>query len=138
MAAGKGFDRVNLDEVALTAVRAHGGRGEIGFARIVEAAHVAGPLHFIDLAVVPPGSSIGSHRHRSDEEEFYLVLEGEGSMVRDGRPERVSAGDLLRNPPSGAHELHNTGSDPLRLFVFELAVVGNDTPSGPGAPGGRG
>jgi mannose-6-phosphate isomerase-like protein (cupin superfamily) len=119
---GTGVDRWNLEELALDDVVAHGGEGRIQFARIAESGAIAGGCNFIDHAVVPPGASIGRHRHAADEEEFYLVLEGEGRMWRNGESFTVEAGDLVRNPPGGEHGLVNTGAGPLRLFVFELRV----------------
>jgi len=74
------------------------------------------------VALLPPGASIGLHRHRDDEEEFYLVLEGTGTMRCDGEEFPVRPGELVRNPPGGAHTLRNTGDVPLRIFVFEVAV----------------
>jgi mannose-6-phosphate isomerase-like protein (cupin superfamily) len=112
--------RCNLEELATAAVRAHGGEGEIHFARVADATAFAGACNFIDYAVLPPGVSIGRHRHADDEEELYLVLDGTGEMWRDGERFAVRAGDLIRNRPGGEHGLRNTGAMPLRLFVIEL------------------
>ena len=116
------FDRLNLDEVPLSDTQAHGGEGLIRFARLCHEGQSSGLCHFIDLAEIPPGSSIGRHRHGPDEEEFYLVLKGQGVMWRNGEEFPVRAGDLIRNPPSGEHSLYNSGPDPLRIFVFEVSV----------------
>jgi mannose-6-phosphate isomerase-like protein (cupin superfamily) len=118
-----GFVRCNLGDLMLSAVRAHGGDGEIGFARVAEAAAFAGSCNFIDYAELAPGVSIGKHRHASDEEELYLVLEGHGEMWRDGEVFTVRTGELVRNAPGGEHGLRNTGSGVLRLFVIELRAV---------------
>ena len=116
------FSRCNLDALPLTSVRAHEGEGEIHFCRIADAASLAGGCNFIDLAIVPPGATIGRHRHAATEEEFYLVLAGRAQMVRNGEAITVGPGDLVRNPPSGEHELRALGPDPVRLFVFEVRV----------------
>jgi mannose-6-phosphate isomerase-like protein (cupin superfamily) len=120
---GMVFTRCNLSEVALVRVCAHGGDGEIEFARIAGADAFAGGCNFVDLAVVPPGASIGRHRHADDEEELYLVLDGAGTLWRDGEELKVRAGDLIRNRPGGEHGLRNTGTAPLRLFVIELRAA---------------
>jgi mannose-6-phosphate isomerase-like protein (cupin superfamily) len=120
---GTGLDRCNLHQAALAEVVAHGGEGRIQFARIAGSGALAGACNFIDYAVVPPGASIGRHRHAQDEEELYLVLEGSGRMWRNGETFAVRAGDLVRNPPGGEHGLECTGDGPLRLFVFELRVA---------------
>lgn len=117
------FDRCNLRQLALAEVQAHGGEGVIRFARIADAGALAGACNFLDYAELPPGASIGHHRHAPDEEELYLVLEGEGAMWRDGERFAVRGGDLVRNRAGGEHGLANTGTIPLRLFVFELRVV---------------
>jgi mannose-6-phosphate isomerase-like protein (cupin superfamily) len=117
------FVRCNLGELALSEVRAHGGDGAIRFARIAEAAAFAGGCNFIDYAELPPGASIGRHRHADDEEELYLVLEGTGAMSRDDQRFEVRAGDLVRNRPGGEHGLRNTGTGVLRLFVIELRAL---------------
>ena len=116
------FVRCNLEELELRSVCAHDGDGEIRFARVADATALGGNCNFIDFAVVPPGASIGRHRHRADEEEFYLVLSGAGRMFRDGEELVVGPGDLVRNRPGGEHGLRALGDEPLRLFVFEVRV----------------
>jgi mannose-6-phosphate isomerase-like protein (cupin superfamily) len=118
-----GLDRCNLGALPLASLRAHGGEGEIRLARVADGRALAGALHFIDLAVLPPGTSIGRHRHPETEEELYLVLAGEGEMWRDGEVFRVGPGDLVRNRPGGSHGLANVGRDELRVFVFAAAVA---------------
>jgi nucleoside-diphosphate-sugar epimerase/quercetin dioxygenase-like cupin family protein len=120
--AGPMLDRCNLGALRLERVRAHGGEGEIGLARVASQGALAGACAFIDLAVLPPGTSIGRHRHAVTDEELYLVLGGEGEMWRDGEVFRVGSGDLVRNPPGARHGLVNVGRDDLRVFVFDLAV----------------
>ena len=50
------------------------------------------------------------------------MLEGTGSMWRDGVEFPVGPGDLVRNLPGGSHGLVNTGGVDLRVFVFEVKV----------------
>jgi mannose-6-phosphate isomerase-like protein (cupin superfamily) len=116
------FHRANLGATVVTPVCAHDGIGEISFARLLTNSDVAGAVNFIDLATLPPGSSIGDHRHQSDEEEYYLVLAGQGTMSQDGETFAVTEGDLIRNPPGASHGLLNDGTVDLRLFVFEVRV----------------
>jgi mannose-6-phosphate isomerase-like protein (cupin superfamily) len=116
------FDRCNIYDVQQNAVQAHDGEGQLSFARLATKAALSGACNFIDFTCMPPGSSIGLHTHRMDEEEFYLILEGEGTMHRDGVTFLVRPGDLVRNRPGGTHSLVNTGSTYVRLLVFEVAV----------------
>lgn len=114
--------RVNLHSLPLAWTVAHGGVGEIRFHRVAGREGIAGGCNFIDVAVLPPGVSIGRHRHVANEEEFYLVMKGRGRMWRDGEEFEVCAGDLIRNRAGGVHGLVNVGEDDLMIFVFELAV----------------
>jgi mannose-6-phosphate isomerase-like protein (cupin superfamily) len=116
------FDRCHLDRLDLQSIQAHGGEGLIRFARVADRGALEGGCNFIDLAELPPGTSIGPHSHDRSEEEFYLILAGSGRMTRNGDVFEVQAGDLIRNPPGGTHSLRNTGTEPLRIFVFELEV----------------
>ena len=118
------FDRCNLNELGLSEVQAHHGVGLIRFRRLVDREGLASMCNFIDIAELPPGTSIGRHVHGADQEEFYLVLSGEGQMWRNGETFDVRSGDLIRNPPGGRHGLVNTGTVPLKIFVFEVGIRG--------------
>jgi len=110
-----------LDELALDEVTAHHGDGNILFSRIFGTGEFQGPWNFVDYAVLPRGASIGVHTH-GENEELYLVLEGEGLMHLDGREFRVRPGSVVINRPGGTHGLKNEGTTPLKLFVVEVRV----------------
>jgi mannose-6-phosphate isomerase-like protein (cupin superfamily) len=112
-----------LDAVALERVRAHGGRGRIQMRRLFRRGTFVAPVNFVDYAVLAPGTSIGLHRHRRDNEEIYLVLSGRGRMHLDGREFAVGPGSVVVNRPGGRHGLENTGRAALRLFVVEVALA---------------
>ena len=112
----------NLYSLQLSPEVAHFGDGELFAKRIVTGADLAGGCNFIDYVEIPPGVSIGDHRHADTEEEFYLFLSGAGLMRLEDDVFEVAAGDLVRNKPNGLHGLTNNGPELIRLFVFELAV----------------
>jgi mannose-6-phosphate isomerase-like protein (cupin superfamily) len=122
MMTGPSFSRCNLFALPLTRVQAHGGDSSIEFCRIAEGGALAGACNFIDFAVIPPGATIGRHRHAANEEEFYLVIEGQAQLYRDGQELTLGPGDLVRNAPGGEHGLRAIGAHPVRLFVFEVHV----------------
>ncbi|QES40304.1 cupin domain-containing protein [Streptomyces venezuelae] len=99
----------------------HGGLGTILAHRIFAREEGGAGADFIDLAVLPPGTSIGRHRHGADR-ETYVVLAGSGLMFRDGEEFRVGAGDVVVNRPYGEHGLLNDAEDAtdLHLLVFEV------------------
>ncbi len=110
---------LNLNELELERVRAHGGEGEVDFRRVFDADAFEGPWSFVDYAVLAPGVSIGRHTHGANE-ELYLILEGRGTMHRDGEDFPVRAGDVVLNRKHGTHGLVNDSDAPLRLFVVEV------------------
>jgi mannose-6-phosphate isomerase-like protein (cupin superfamily) len=116
------FDRCNLFQLTLCEAQAHGGAGSIRFRRVATRQTLAGACNFIDYACLPPGATVGEHTHAASEEEFYLILSGQGEMRLNGRIFPVGPGDLVRNPPGGTHALMNTGPEDLQIFVFEIQV----------------
>ena len=114
------FRRCNLFALRLQEEIAHDGEGRIEAARLAGREQLAGGCEFLDYAVLPPGTSIGDHRHPAHEEEYYLVLAGAGTMRLEADTFEVAAGDLVRNPAGGLHGLTNTGPEPLSLFIFAL------------------
>ncbi|MFQ6100138.1 MAG: cupin domain-containing protein [Anaerolineae bacterium] len=99
----------------------HGGKGQVSISRPLVSPDFVGPWHFVDYAVLPPGSSIGLHRHGEDE-ELYFILEGEGVMTVDGERRRVSRGDLILNRPGGTHGLENDSDSELSILVIEVGL----------------
>lgn len=100
---------------------AHGGQGTVMAARVLERAVECG-LAFVDLVVVPVGSSIGVHTHGRSDQEIYVVIDGRGEMQLDSNPVRVGPGDVVINAPGGMHGLVNTGDRSLSLVVLDVAL----------------
>lgn len=112
----------SFDTASLEPVVAHGGT-EILFARVVDRLPNPGCI-FVDLSVVPAGGRIGLHTHGPDDEEIYVIVDGEGFMTVDDRRVPVASGDVVVNRPSGSHSLENTGSTPLRLVIIDVGAGG--------------
>jgi mannose-6-phosphate isomerase-like protein (cupin superfamily) len=69
---------------------------------------------------LPPGGYEGMHAHTDQDaalEEIYIVTEGSGRMEIDGETFDVSAGDTVLASVGTKHDLHNTGTGPLKLVV---------------------
>ncbi|MDX9866567.1 MAG: cupin domain-containing protein [Kiritimatiellia bacterium] len=69
--------------------------------------------------VIPPGGSIGTHRHEA-EDEIYLVLSGQGLILENGRAIPVAAGDAVLTGKGGEHGVENPGAAPLVLAAVIL------------------
>jgi uncharacterized cupin superfamily protein len=99
----------------------HDGIGEIGWIGVLDGKDLAGKhLRFLHDDVLPPGTSIGVHRHK-DDEEYYYILTGSGVMTLDGVRHEVGPGDITGVFPGGEHGLENTGDTDLRVLVISVA-----------------
>lgn len=103
----------------------HDGVGTIGVFRPFLRGLDAGAVDFIDLVVVPPGATIGRHTH-GDNTEWYVILEGSGTMWFGGSERAVGRGDILVNPPYGEHGLANSSGNPITLLVFQVSSGAGD------------
>jgi quercetin dioxygenase-like cupin family protein len=123
---------VNLATLLAPKHRDHGGTGTI-LAHRLFARRPGGPgAEFVDVAVLPPGTSIGRHRH-GPARETYLVLSGTGLLHLDGAELRVGPGDLVVNAPHGEHGLVNDAETELRLLVFEEGRAAGEVSADDGA-----
>ncbi len=84
-------------------------------------------IHFVDGATMknarllseitlPPGASIGEHRHDS-ETEYYLIQEGTGVVVDNGAETPVGPGDCVVTGDGASHSIANTGTAPLKFIA---------------------
>lgn len=99
----------------------HGGKGPVDLYEIWGRKHFQSDIDFIDRVVVPPDSSIGYHRHGSNE-EMYILLEGEGLMTLDGKEVIVRKGDMILNSADGQHGLVNNSSEDIDLLVIQVGI----------------
>ena len=54
--------------------------------------------------------------HNQEQEEIYLVLEGEGEMCLGGEKTALTSGQAVYIPPRVFHQLTNVGPTPLRMI----------------------
>ena len=54
--------------------------------------------------------------HNQEQEEIYLVLEGNGEMCLGEERQTLSTGQAVFIPPGVFHQLTNTGDTPLRML----------------------
>ena len=105
---------VNLDDLLLE-VEGHGERFAVHRGEIGEALGLT-TLGCM-LHVVPPGKiAFPFHRHHGCDEMFF-VLSGTGEYRLGDQRLPIRAGDCLGAPAGGeAHQVINTGSEPLRYL----------------------
>ena len=98
--------------------KARGGEGVTSFTYLADCEEEKN-IRLLAEITLPPGSSIGHHRHDS-ETEYYIILSGSGSVNDDGIDKPVKAGDLVITGNGASHSIVNTGNVPL---VFHAVIV---------------
>ena len=99
----------------------HGGTGAVDLYEIWENSDFKSDVDFFDRVVVPPGSTVGFHKHGKNE-EMYIVLEGSGLMKIENKEISVSKGDMILNPVGGRHGLVNNSSENIDLLVVQISI----------------
>jgi len=107
---------VNLDDVEFDDIE------ENGFytsKRALFSASIGASKLGYNLTELPPGKAqCPFHSHR-DEEEMFLILEGEGELRFGEKKYKLKKLDVVACPTGGAevaHQIINTGSTPLRYL----------------------
>ncbi len=65
---------------------------------------------------VPPGKRLGRHTDTAEETQF--ILSGSGDLLLDDGPKPLRPGDVVVLTEGTFHDLHNTGSEDLRVIGF--------------------
>lgn len=66
--------------------------------------------------ILPPGATVGRHRHLLTEEVYY-ILHGAGRMTVGIETREVSTGDAIFIPRRSTHTLENTGTEPMTILL---------------------
>jgi len=99
----------------------HQGKGDIGVRVIWEHSDFRTNWGNVAHVLMPPGTSIGYHRHDAVE-ETYVIVNGSGRMTVDDETEEVYAGDSIPNKLGGSHGLYNPAQEDLELFVMAVCM----------------
>lgn len=75
------------------------------------------------VEIFDPGGKTPPNRHNIAVEMFF-VLKGEGAASCDGKTVPLHPGDSVLVPPTGIHEIRNTGSG--RLYCLCIMVPNED------------
>lgn len=69
------------------------------------------------VEIFDPGGATPPNRHQIAVEMFF-ILEGQGIASCDGKEVNIQAGDSLLVPPTGTHQIMNTGAGRLYALCF--------------------
>lgn len=72
----------------------------------------------LELGTVPPGFSGCPYHSHSSQWEFYIFLEGNGTVRTAAGNAPVGPGDVVLHPPGEAHQFTNTGTTDLQYFLI--------------------
>jgi mannose-6-phosphate isomerase-like protein (cupin superfamily) len=97
-----------------------GGSGTATFLHLAEGKGAAQKYtQLLAEITLPPGASIGPHSHTEDT-EFYIILEGSGTVNDNGADKPVTKGDVMITGNGETHSIANSGDVPL---VFHAVIV---------------
>jgi mannose-6-phosphate isomerase-like protein (cupin superfamily) len=99
----------------------NGGKGTVLYRRALGPAIYTGNWAFVDHLVLPPGSSVGRHRHQGVE-EIYYVMNGEGTVAAGAESAPIRRYDAVPIRAKEVHALENTGPLDLELMVVGVAL----------------
>jgi mannose-6-phosphate isomerase-like protein (cupin superfamily) len=68
------------------------------------------------ISTYQPMAYVETHTHKT-QEQIYHVLEGEGSMEIEGKPQIVRRHDVIFIPPGVSHAIRNDGITDLTFIV---------------------
>jgi quercetin dioxygenase-like cupin family protein len=62
------------------------------------------------------GQELPEHKHPGTE-VYFFVLQGEGTLITDGKETEVAKGDIVHCPGSETLAFVNSGSEPVSVYV---------------------
>ena len=82
---------------------------------------------YVNIDILPPGTHGSKYHSHTLQEEFFIVLEGEGELRLADRTVKVGPGDFFskRSGVANAHQFYNSGSTPLRILDIGTVVDGD-------------
>jgi len=88
-----------------------------------------GERHPFDVEIqrIPAGAIATTFHSHSAQWEFYHVISGSGSVRYDGGTELVVTGDAFLFKPGEAHQVVNTGTEDLVMYVVADNPIGEST-----------
>lgn len=110
-----------FDRSLLTPVRCHGGKGEVLFREVWGTRDFTTNFEHLSHILLPPGASVGYHRHDTIE-EAYMIMNGRGRVTVDDETEEVGRGDAIPNRLGGSHGIYNHTDEDLEMFVVGVSM----------------
>ena len=91
--------------------------GFIGAVMTQYLGHCAGSERiYVNIDFLKPGAKSAKYHSHSAQEEFFLIMSGEGTLRFEGEEIPVKEGDFFAKPPGAIHQFINTGGDILKIL----------------------
>lgn len=96
-----------------------GGKGTVTVKHMLNPDELCGKGRLFAEMTVPPGASVGLHRHEGEVEAYYY-LQGSGLYHDNEQAFEIRAGDMTLVSDHNSHSVENTGDVPLVLIALIL------------------
>ena len=115
------FISMKLDPSLLSPVeKMHGGSGTVRYRRALRPEVFYTDWSYVDHLVLPPGASVGAHRHEGVEELYYLV-KGAGTVRINDESAAIRKGAAIPVHLNEVHSFANTGDSDLEFLIIGVA-----------------
>ena len=115
------FITMRLDKALLKPAAAyHGGTGTARYRRALTPEVFYTNWSYVDHLVLPPDASDGRHRHEGVE-EFYYIMNGQGTFKVGDESVSVKAGDAIPVFLNEVHSVENHGANDLEIMIVGIA-----------------
>ncbi len=114
--------RHSSDMVTLQHEHLRDGKGTVTVKHLLNPDEMLGKGRLFAENILPPGASIGLHRHEGDSEAYY-ILRGNGIYHDNDQVFSITAGDLALVDDQNSHSIENTGDIPL-VFIALILFTG--------------
>ena len=102
-----------------------GGKGNVTFEHFMTREMANGAGRLFAKSILPPGASIGLHKHEGDCEVYY-ILEGKALVNDNGLDVELEPGDINFCPDGGSHAIENVGDRDLVYIAMILFTKQQD------------
>ena len=115
--------RHSTDMVSQQIEHMRDGQGTVTVKHLLNPDEMLGKGRLFAENTIPPGASIGLHRHEGDVEAYY-ILQGSGIYHNNDEVFDIKAGDMTVVDDHNLHGIENTGAIPL-IFIALILFTGD-------------